>query len=225
MVWIPDINICDGVIADLADQKKLIHLEHDFSSDIIMAAVNISKRYMGSKSHGLLMQNNATKIFDSMKQYHGMGKRERLLLQISAVLHDCGKYISMSAPGNCAYDIIMSTEIIGLSHTEREMVANIVRYNTLAFPPYDRFDGKMSEAQYMTVMKLTAILRIANAMDRSHKQKFKNIKTSVKNQLLTITTESIEDISLERVLFKEKADFFEEVFGIRPVLKQKKGVC
>ena len=54
---------------------------------------------------------------------------------------------------------------------------------------------------------------------------FKNIKTSVKNQLLTITTESIEDISLERVLFKEKADFFEEVFGIRPVLKQKKGVC
>lgn len=225
MVWIPDINICDGVIADLADQKKLIHLEHDFSSDIIMAAVNISKRYMGSKSHGLLMQNNATKIFDSMKQYHGMGKRERLLLQISAVLHDCGKYISMSAPGNCAYDIIMSTEIIGLSHTEREMVANIVRYNTVAFPPYDRFDGKMSETQYMTVMKLTAILRIVNAMDRSHKQKFKNIKTSVKNQLLTITTESIEDISLERVLFKEKADFFEEVFGIRPVLKQKKGVC
>ena len=43
--------------------------------------------------------------------------------------------------------------------------------------------------------------------------------------MLTITTESIEDISLERVLFKEKADFFEEVFGIRPVLKQKKGVC
>ena len=77
----------------------------------------------------------------------------------------------------------------------------------------------------MTVMKLIVILRTPNAMDRSHKQKFKNIKTSVKNQLLTITTESIEDISLERVLFKEKADFFEEVFGIRPVLKQKKGVC
>ncbi|MCI6676350.1 MAG: HD domain-containing protein [Clostridiales bacterium] len=225
MVWVPDINICDGVIADLADQKKLIYLEHDFSADIVMAALNISKRYMGSKSHGMLMQNNATKIFDSMKQYHGMGKRERLLLQISAVLHDCGKYISMSAPGNCAYDIIMSTEIIGLSHMEREMVANIVRYNTVEFPSYVKFESKMSETQYMTIMKLTAILRIANAMDRSHKQKFTNIKTSVKNQILTITTESMDDISLERVLFKEKADFFEEVFGIRPVLKQKKGVC
>lgn len=225
MVWVPDINICDGVIADVADQRKLIHLEHDFAADIVTAAINISKRYMGSKSHGLLMQNNVTKIFDSIKQYHGMGARERLLLQISAVLHDCGKYISMSAPGNCAYDIIMSTEIIGLSHTEREMVANIVRYNTMEFPPYGKFEGKMSEAQYMTIMKLTAILRITNAMDRSHKQKFKNIKTSMKNQTLTITTESIEDISLERVLFKEKADFFEEVFGIRPILKQKKGVC
>ena len=72
-------------------------------------------------------------------------------------------------------------------------------------------------------MKLTAILRIGNAMDRSHKQKFKNLKTAFKNQKLIITTETLEDITLERGLFEQKADFFEEVYGIRPVLKQKRG--
>ncbi len=42
---------------------------------------------------------------------------------LAAILHDCGKFISMSAPGECAYQIIMSTEILGISHMEREMVA------------------------------------------------------------------------------------------------------
>ena len=74
-------------------------------------------------------------------------------------------------------------------------------------------------------MKLTTYLRNSNEMDSNHKQKINKIKKSVRDQVLTNTTESIEDNSLERVLVKGKAVFFEEVFGIRPVVKQKKGVC
>ena len=59
-----------------------------------------------------------------MKKYHGLGKRERVLLQIAAILHDCGKYVTMNQPSDASYHIIMSTEIIGLSHSERETVAN-----------------------------------------------------------------------------------------------------
>lgn len=62
-----------------------------------------------------------------------MGRRERLLLRIATLLHDCGKYISLVNLGECSYAIIMATEIIGLSHREREIVANIVRYNHLEF--------------------------------------------------------------------------------------------
>ncbi len=61
----------------------------------------------------------ALDIFDSTRKIHGMGKRERLLLQIAVLLHDCGKYISMSEVAECSYRIIMATEIIGLSTEER----------------------------------------------------------------------------------------------------------
>ena len=68
-----------------------------------------------------------------MRKYHGMGQRERLLLQIAVLIHACGKFISVRNSNECAYNIIMSTEIIGISHLEREIIANVVRYNIRDF--------------------------------------------------------------------------------------------
>ena len=143
-----------------------------------------------------------------------------MLLQIATILHDCGKYISITQPGECSYNIIMATEIIGLSHNEREIVANVVRYNTREFDYKSGTDKTMSNTMYLTVAKLTAILRIANAMDRSHRQKLKKMKIFLKQEELVIQVETLEDISLELALFSQKADFFEEVYGVRPVLKR-----
>ena len=161
-----------------------------------------------------------------------MGKRERLLLQIAVLLHACGKFISMKNSNECAYNIIMSTEIIGLSHLEREIVANVVRYNIRDFD-YDHvhleegvFRSGMTEMDIgkvnIIIAKLTAILRLANSMDRSHLQKLVGCRMSVKENKLIITTDYAGDISLERMSFEQKADFFEEIYGIRPILKQKR---
>ena len=103
-------------------------------------------------------------------------------------------------------------------------MANVVKYNTVDFSYEEDPESNRDPYTNVLIAKLTAILRIANAMDRSHKQKFDNIRTTVKNQQLIITTESLEDITLEKALFEKKADFFEEVYGIRPILKQRKGV-
>ncbi len=141
------------------------------------------------------------------------------------MLHDCGKYISMVNLGDCSYNIIMSTEIIGLSHKERTIVANVVRYNHEQF---DYFGTKspylegLSQEEYLVVAKLTAILRVANGLDRTHKQKFKDIRVTVKDKQLVINIDTKADITLEKGLFNNRASFFEEVFGIKPVIKQKK---
>ena len=120
------------------------------------------------------------------------------------------------------YSIIMATEIIGLSHKEREIVANVVRCNGMDHMYYDDFADQMDEEMFRKVLKLTALLRVGNALDRSHKQKFKDIRVSFKEREMIITTSSVADISLEQGLFEQKAEFFEEIYGIRPVLRQKK---
>lgn len=164
-------------------------------------------------------------MFDSMKKVHGLGKRERLLLRLAALLHDCGKYITMTNVGEASYEIIMSTEIIGLSHVEREIVANVVRYNYRDFVYFgDRMESRLDKQSYLTSAKLAAILRVATALDRSHKEKFRNIVASLRERQLVLTVDTTYDITLEKGLFSSKAAFFEEMFDIKPVIKRKRGV-
>lgn len=220
-IWIPGVNLCDGMAADYAMRHKLVKLNHDFTEDILETARNISRRYRGSENHGKALEKNVCQLFDSMRKLHGMDRRDRLLLQLSAILHDCGKYINMSRSAECSYNIIMATEIIGLSQKEQEIVANVVRCNSMAHMYYDDFSNTMDEKMFRKVMKLTALLQVGNALDRSHKQKFKDIRISFKDRQMIITTAAMEDIRLEQGLFEHKAQFFEEIYGIRPVLKQK----
>lgn len=223
-MWSPGVVLCDGIGFEYGQKNGLIKEEHDFQQDILDCALNLSKRYQGNKKRSETLENIALTIFDSMKRIHGLGKRERLLLSLATILHDCGKYISMSNLGECSYNIILYTEIIGLSHKEREMVANVVKYNHLKFGYYDIVtqSSKLDKDDYLIIAKLTAILKLANGLDRSHKQKFKDIKIGLKDHNLIITVNTNEDITLEKGMLGDRADFFEEVFSIRPVVKQRK---
>lgn len=232
-LWVPGIRITDAIAAEYAEERKLLRFNHNFANDIIVTSRNMAKRYKCHMAHVQTVEKAALEIFDGLKKFHGLGERERLLLQIAANLHSCGKFVTMRNATDCAYNIIMATEIIGLSHLEREIVANVVRYHIQPF----RYDEVEIEAKasrdsrlvtpdnvVMVIAKLTAILRLANSMDRGHKAKLAGSRISVKGNQLVIATDYSGDVTLEDMSIRQKEDFFEEIYGIRPVLKQKKRV-
>lgn len=225
-LWMPGFSLSDGLAYDFGVKKKYIQASHNFEEDIIAAARSISKRYKCSQAHIKNLEGLALQVFDKMKKVHGMGSRERLLLQISVILHNCGKFISLEDVSECAFNIIMATEIIGLSDVEREMIAYTVKFNTSPFVYYSELavSTSLGEAEYQIIAKMTAILRIVNAMDRTHGQKCKDVAIVLKDHELRLTVSSQEDLALELGTFKEKAEFFEEVFNVHPVMKQKKSV-
>lgn len=225
-LWVPGVSLLDGIAYDFAEKQKYIKSAHNFENDILVASKNIAKRYSTGKSHIQGTTELALAIFDSMKKIHGMGARERLLLQIAVQLHDCGKYISMADVSECSYRIIMETEIIGLSTQERYIIANAVRYNTTEFKYYTEYEKEtaMDRDHYLLIAKLAAILRIANAMDRSHYQKVEGLKAVLKGRELSLILDSTRDLSLELGLLKDTVEFFEEVFGIRLILRRKRKI-
>ncbi len=221
-IWVPGVSINDGIACDYAEKHNLVSFKHDFSEDILAAARSLAERYQGFSAHTEAVLSISTTIFDAMKKVHGMGGRERLLLQLAAILHDCGRYISLVNQAECSYQIIKASEIIGVTQTEREIVANTVKYNSRAALPDSGDISGLDGDSSMTVAKLTAILKIANAMDRSHKQKFKSVKASLRERELLITVESVESIVLEKGLFSAYADSFEEVFCVNPKIREKR---
>ncbi|MCQ2521508.1 MAG: exopolyphosphatase [Lachnospiraceae bacterium] len=222
-IWAPGVSLTDGIAYEYAEKKHIKMISHDFEKDILACARNISKRYMGSKKRGETLEEICLSIFDTMKKVHGMGKRQRFLLQLAAILHDCGKFINLTNVGECSYGIIMNTEIIGLSHAEREAVALMVRFNHDPFVYYEELakNSLVDRETYRVVAKCTAILRVANGLDKSHKDKFKKLHTSLKDDVLYLSADADQDILYEMETFKERAGFFEEVFNIRPQIVQK----
>lgn len=224
VVWMPGFSLNDGVSYDYGVRMGLVTRRHSFDEDILAAARSIAKRYKTSQSHIRNIGDIAVQIFDHMKKVHGLGQHERLLLQIAVILHSCGKFISLTDISDCAYNIILATEIIGLSQEDRAIVAYTVKYNTSPFIYYEELKERtdLSAKEYMITGKLTAILRVANSLDRTHHQKCSNVTVTLKEHELKISVASQQDLSLERGVFNEKVDFFEEMFNVRPVLKQKK---
>lgn len=221
-IWAPGVHFGDGMVYDYAEQHQMLKSGHNFDEDIISSARGLAERYLSFTPHIDALLQMSQLIFDTMKKVHGLGKRERLLLEVSAILHDCGKFISVANAPQCSYDIIMASEIIGLSHRERAIVANSILYKTHKLPAYEDMPERMPRESYLIVAKLSAILKVANAMDRSHKQKFKNVKAAIKGKQLVITIETEGDASLEKTLFDAKTTYFENIFSIKPVIKEKR---
>ena len=223
-LWAPGVSLCDGIAYEYAEKNKLISLSHDFEKDILACAKDINFRYHSGERSTKSREEIALTIFDSMKSVHGLNKRARLLLQLAAILNECGRYISLNNVGENSYNIVMATEMIGLSHLERKIVANIVKYSTDTFEYYDTIsrNSSLDKESFLTIAKLTAIIRLSDSLDISHREKCSNVKAALKDDTLTISVDSNSDLTLELSMFKRNSDLFEEVFNIKPVVKQKR---
>lgn len=223
-LWAPGVSLSDGIAYEYAEKNKLLSVKRDFDRDVLAAAEEMCKRYGGNTERNRLVEKVALHIFDDTKKLHAMGKRERLLLRVAAMLSDCGKYISLEAAAECGHDIIMATEMLGLSNTEREIIANVVRFNKVKFEYYKETVSPvlLNKNTYLTMVKLTAIFRVADGICRSYRIKLGDIRTTIKDGELIITIDSDEDFSLEKGFFSRKSDFFEEVFSVKPVIRNRK---
>jgi exopolyphosphatase/guanosine-5'-triphosphate,3'-diphosphate pyrophosphatase len=118
----------------------------------------------------------------------------------------------------------MATEIIGLSHLEREIVANVVKYAIDNFEYYGVLgrETTLDKDSYLKIAKLTAIIRLSEVLDFSSKGKVNKLKVVNEDDKMSLVMETNADMTLEFGLFNKHASFFEEVFNIKPVLRQKK---
>ncbi len=222
-VYVPYVSIHEGIAYRYAYGNRLLTPIRDIEEDILSQSWAIAERYNSFQPHLKVLEKLCMMIFDAMKKRHGLRLRDRLLLRVCAILHDCGKYISIAEAAQCTYTIITTSEILGLTEKERRMVASVTYFHRKPFLPYEEMRDEYSEAEYFSIIKLTAMLRVANALDKSHKQKTKNVKITMNQKdELVITVNAEDSLTLERGLFDDKAQAFIDAFGVKPIIREKR---
>ncbi|CUH95406.1 hypothetical protein P22_1477 [Propionispora sp. 2/2-37] len=207
-------------IADKVKDKWL----HTVEDQMISLARSVARKYHYNESHAEHVEHIALKIFDRMTRLHGLGERERLLLKVAAILHDIGKFINMRRHYLYSYRLILSSDILGFSEEEKIIMASVAYYHSKGTPvDFDIAFSSLTREQKVTVAKLAAILRLANSLDCTHRQKISECQVAVREDELVVAVQAQEDISLEEWTFEGKAQFFENVFGIRAILKRQVG--
>ena len=99
----------------------------------------------------------------------------------------------------------------------------MIRFNSNGeVPEYEGVSSELDHMDYVRMLKMAAILRLANGMDRSHLQRIQDVRVTVKDNELKIMANTIYDITLEQGMMERRAHFFEQIYGLRPMLRQKR---
>ncbi|MCM8813418.1 MAG: HD domain-containing protein [Candidatus Omnitrophica bacterium] len=162
-------------------------------------------------------------LFDNLKGHLGLRDPELIYLLIAAYLHDAGMFIHNRAHHKHSEYIIMNLDLFRLTEAEMRLIACVARYHRKALPrgTHPVFNGLPPEQQLL-VLKLASLLRIANALDCSHKQKIHHVHIEFsRSRDITLIISSAENLLLEKLEFNDKKDLFEEITGAEIKLRMR----
>jgi exopolyphosphatase/guanosine-5'-triphosphate,3'-diphosphate pyrophosphatase len=222
-IVVSDASLRAGMLLDFADPGTRLSVQ-EFERQVLASADALGQKYRFDHDHGHQVANLATRLFDELRDEHGLYDRERLLLQVAALLHDVGVYVSLRAHHKHSQYILAASQIFGLSAEETAVVSNIARYHRRGLPqrthvPYITLDRE----DRMIVNKLAAILRVANALDAEHAQKVRDLRVIRGGPSWVLELTGSGDLTMERLAAAARADMFAETFG-KPLEIQYGGV-
>ncbi len=214
-IIVPETNIRDGLIANKLNSPSE-ELKEEFSIQIKASAMSLLRKYHGDEEHAERVREYCLKIYDSLSEEIALDERSRLLIELAAILHDIGIFIRMDEHNLHSEYIIHHSEIFGITRTENVILSTIAKYHRGRAQPQDNEQFQiLARSDRMRILKLTAILRIADALDRSHGKSFTDFSVEIKGDSLVIRTKGSKNVALERFALAEKGGLFESVFGYK----------
>jgi len=214
-ILVPHVGVKEGVVLDLAahlsapDSAKARD-----SSQMVQSAVSLGRRFMFDESHALQVARLSLRLFDQLDKLHGLAPRDRQLLHAAALLHDIGNFVAVKKHHKHSLYLISRSELPGLSPDENLLVANVARYHRKGHPQHHHAEYmRLAPADRVRVDQLASILRIADALDRQHLQRVRDVVVSVQGLELLLTLDGDGDMLLERWAVGQKKGLFEETYG------------
>jgi exopolyphosphatase/guanosine-5'-triphosphate,3'-diphosphate pyrophosphatase len=152
-------------------------------------------------------------IFDKTKQLHSLGKEERYWLECAAILHDIGLSTSAKGHHKASLKLILNEPDLPFTYMERYIIGSIARYHRKALPNKKHFNlAPLSQTEREKVGVLASILRVADALDYSHRSVVKRVNLKAFQNYVVLECLATRDHDLEDQAVRKKKNLFERVF-------------
>jgi exopolyphosphatase / guanosine-5'-triphosphate,3'-diphosphate pyrophosphatase len=227
LLGVAELSVCDyalreGVIISRLAQRaagrgvaaSAEEMERDPS---LRGAFALLERYRGDRKHARRVAHLAGQLFDELQPLHLLGGEQRRLLTAAALLHDIGYFVSHTGHHKHSAYLIQHSDLTGFTAHEIAVIANVARYHRSSPPKAKHpYFTALAEEDRAVVRQLAALLRVADALDRDHAGRVRNVKCEVGEGAVRLTLAGASEEEAARWRVEERGDLFAEVYG-RPL--------
>ncbi len=215
-IHVADTNLRDGLVMEMAQGQQWSSAIYD---QMVRSALQLGRKFNFDEAHAVHVARLATSLFDQLQELHHLPRKYRGTLELAAILHEIGRFISVRSRHKHASYLIQNSELFGISRNECTLVSLVARYHRGANPqPRHVSYSRLERDQRITVSKLAAILRVAKSLDTGRRQRVGSVSTSIAGSRLHLMVENVEDLTVEKLELQPSSKLFENVFGKRVVL-------
>jgi exopolyphosphatase/guanosine-5'-triphosphate,3'-diphosphate pyrophosphatase len=209
-----DTGLRNGILVDLA--RRSPEATAAAAAGRAAAALAFGRRFNFDEAHARHTARLALELFDQLADVHGLPASARGLLEAAALLHDVGHAVSPTRHHKHTFYLVSSADIPGFSDRERLLVALVSRYHRRSAPERHRADlAGLPSGEFRLVRRLVALLRIADALDRSHHQPVLSVRSARRNGVVSVRAKTRGAVDLELWDVAREAPLFRSVFGTR----------
>jgi len=182
------------------------------------AVLDLMNQLDPDPGHAMQVMHLSSRLFDDLVGLHGFGASERRLLCIAALLHDIGWSVPASPHHKASMDLILNDTTLPLTEEHRMMISQIARYHRKAHPSLKHGPfASLSPVQQNVVRWDAALLRIADALDRSHRSLVQMISAKVTSSMIQIHCDTGQGrkspSDYEMGVIKKKSELLNEISG------------
>ncbi|MQA31348.1 MAG: HD domain-containing protein [Luteitalea sp.] len=210
-----DLSLREGLVLDfIARHRKQIAQAERYPDIRRRSVIELAERSNYWPEHAHQIARLAINLFEETRSVHALTDKEREWLEYSALLHDIGVHISYEQHHKHSYYLITHGDLRGFEPAEIQIMALVARYHRRGVPKrhHEGF-GQLPRQARGVVRTLSAILRLAEALDRSHSQAITGLNLLDRGDDALLRVQTTGDAELEIWAATRHAAPFERMLG------------
>jgi exopolyphosphatase/guanosine-5'-triphosphate,3'-diphosphate pyrophosphatase len=184
-------------------------------SDVTRFGVrNLATHYGQTEPHVARVRRIARRLFRILAPLHGLGDRDRVLLDAAATLHDIGMTVGYHRHHKHGAYLAMNRPLSGFDHREQALIALMIRYHRKGSPSLSPYGSIMQDDDKTRLRQLTTCLRLAEQLERSRTGRIEELSAAIGGEKVVLTAHAREQPVVEIWEARKHADLFESAFGL-----------